>query len=170
MITYQQRDPYNSKMSGQLLKIRKFRAADFESLCRIDRICFPKGIAFSPAELASYIRDTQSITRVAEEKSGILGFVLARIEKPSLAHVVTLDVIPAAHRRGIGLSLMESLHAILMDMHIGTVILEVSVSNAAARNLYEKMDYEYHGKLAGYYRGCEDAYRMARSIFSKGMG
>jgi ribosomal protein S18 acetylase RimI-like enzyme len=155
-------------MSGQLLRIRKYRAADFEPICRIDRICFPKGIAFSRAELDSYIQDPQSITRVADEKSEILGFVLARIETPTLAHVVTLDVIPIAHRRGIGTSLMASLHQILMGMHIDTAVLEVAVGNHPARNLYEKMHYEYCGMLTGYYRGCEDAYKMTRPIFSKG--
>jgi ribosomal-protein-alanine N-acetyltransferase len=151
-------------MSDKPPTIRSFRAKDLETLCRIDRICFPEDIAFSRTELAFYLKDTKSIARVANEAGRILGFVLAHIESPSHAHVLTLDVIPEERRRGIGTLLMDALHLRLKMKGIGAAFLEVEASNVPAQRLYEKLQYRYFGSMRGYYHGRDDAYRMVRAI------
>lgn len=158
---------YNSRMSGQPVKIRNFRAGDLEALYRIDQICFSEDIAFSRTELTFQLNHAESIARVAEEGGRILGFVLARIESPLFAHVLTLDIVPEARRRGIGTSLMDSLHGLLSKKGIEAAVLEVSAINVPAQRLYEKMNYQYLGTLSGYYHGREDAYRMARLVSSQ---
>jgi ribosomal-protein-alanine N-acetyltransferase len=158
------REKYNSSMSELPLRIRNFQVDDLEALYQIDRICFPADIAFSRAELNLYVKHAKSIAWVAEGPDGILGFVLARIENPSCAHVMTLDVVPEARQRKIGTWLMNTLHSELMRQGIGATILEVGVRNFAARRLYEKLNYKYLGTLPGYYHGREDAYRMLRAI------
>lgn len=150
------------------VKIRKFRAADLETLHRIDLVCFPEDIAFSRAELEFCFNHPQSIARVAEGVGRILGFVLARIESPFYAHILTLDIVPEARRCRIGTSLMEELHGRLKKGGIGAAILEVAVSNVPARCLYEKMNYQYLGRLPGYYHGRDDAFRMAHLFSKKG--
>ncbi len=131
-------------------------------LCEIDRICFPKDIAFSRAELIFYLNHSKSITRVAEGLGRILGFVLARIESPGTAHVITLDVVPEVRQRRIGTQLMNAMHRELERQKIGVAVLEVSTGNLVAQRLYEKLKYQYLETLSGYYLGREDAYRMAR--------
>jgi ribosomal-protein-alanine N-acetyltransferase len=132
-----------------------------KTLCRIDHICFPGDIAFSRAEMAFYLNHPESIARVAVVEGRILGFVLARMETPITAHIITLDIIPEARRRKIGTCLMEELHGILGKRGIGAAILEVATDNVPAQKLYEKMNYRYLGTLCGYYNGQADAYRMA---------
>ncbi len=151
-------------MSGQPVKIRNFRAGDLEALYQIDQTCFPEDVAFSRTELTFYLNHPKSIARVAEGGGRILGFVLARIESPIFAHILTLDIVPEAWRRRIGTALMEELHGMLRDRGIEAAILEVSVKNEPAQRLYEKLDYQYLGTLSGYYHGREDAYRMARRL------
>jgi ribosomal-protein-alanine N-acetyltransferase len=151
-------------MSGQPVKIRDFQAGDLEELYQIDQTCFSEDIAFSRNELTFYLNHPESIARVAEGNGRILGFVLARIDGPVLAHVLTLDIVPEARRRGIGTSLMDSLHGTLREKGIEAAILEVSTNNVPAQRLYEKMQYQYLGILSGYYHGREDAYRMARIV------
>lgn len=158
------REKYNSNMSELPIKIRKFQEGDLDSLYRIDRICFPEDIAFSRTELAFYLNQSKSIARVAEEAGSILGFVLARMEDPDFAHILTLDIVPEARRRGIGTYLMDELHGILKKRGIHAAILEVATDNVPAQGLYEKMHYQYLGTLSGYYHGRADAYRMARQI------
>ena len=153
-------------MFEQPVKIRKFRAADLETLHRIDLDCFSEDIAFSRTELEFYLNHPQSIARVAEGVGRILGFVLARIESPFHAHILTLDIVPEARRCRIGTSLMEELHGRLRKRGIGAAVLEVAAKNIPARHLYEKMNYRYLGTLSGYYYGREDAFRMAY-LFSK---
>ncbi len=157
-------------MSGQPVKIRNFRAADLETLYQIDRICFPEEIAFSRTELTFYLKHPKSIACVAERAGRILGFVLARIESPIFAHVLTLDIVPDFRKRRIGTSLMEELHGKLGEKGVRASILEVSTNNLPALRLYEKMHYQYLGTLSGYYHGHEDAYRMARFVFSPSKG
>ena len=79
--------------------IRDYRPEDFPRLYEIDQICYRSDIAYSRAELRFYLNHADSITRVAEERRQILGFVIAQIEADRWAHVLTLDVVPEARRR-----------------------------------------------------------------------
>src|ERR1022692_4022582 len=51
--------------------IRDFQPADFDTLWRIDQLCFPLGISYSRAELKLYIRRRGSFTRGAEEAAQV---------------------------------------------------------------------------------------------------
>ncbi len=151
-------------MFERSLRIRDFQAKDLEVLYAIDHICFPADIAFSRRDLLIGLNQTGSIARIAEIPDGIAGFILARIEDDRQGHILTLDVIPSARRRGIGSMLMEDLHRLLKLRKITTAILEVGTGNLEAQSLYERMRYRYIETLYGYYNGNEDAFRMVRLI------
>jgi len=153
---------YNNNMPELSPRIRDFQREDLEVLCEIDRICFPEDIAFSRAELIFYLNHPKSIARVAEGPGRILGFVLARVESPVSAHVITLDVVPDVRQRRIGSALMNNLHREFEKQNIGVAVLEVGTGNLAAQHLYEKLQYRYLETISGYYHGREDAFRMAR--------
>ena len=153
-------------MSTPSLKIRSFHAADFECLYQMDHVCFAKGIAFSREELAFYLSHRQGIVRIAEQSGVIAGFILAGIERPSIGHMITLDVAPEYRRTGIGETLMQSMHREFEGRRIAVSILEVAVENKSAQALYKKLGYHQIETLVGYYRGKEDAYRMAAEINS----
>ena len=146
------------------LRIRNFRSEDLGELHRIDQTCFPRDIAYSREELLSYLSDRKGLAWVAEGGGRIVGFVLARIEGRTRAHVLTLDVIPEARRLKIGTSLMNVLHAELAKRGIDMAILEVGVNNRPAQRLYAGLGYAYLETLLGYYHGREDAYRLVRSL------
>ena len=151
-------------MRGTALKIRDIQNGDLERLCNIDRLCFPADIAFSRKEFLFHLNHPGSITRLMEREDSILGFVMGCIEDQQYAHVITLDVLPEARQGGIGTALMNVLHEEFEKKGIRAVILEVSIRNLPAQRLYEKLRYQYLGKISGYYRGREDAYRMARFL------
>jgi ribosomal-protein-alanine N-acetyltransferase len=155
-------------MSKRSLKIRRFQEDDLETVYRIDQICFSADIAFCREEFIFLLHHPSSIAWVAEGPAGILGFVLARIESPLCAHVLTLDVVPEVRKQKIGTLLMNVLHEDLKRQGIRASILEVNVRNAPARLLYEKLQYQYYETLSGYYHGREDAHRMVRAVFSRG--
>jgi [ribosomal protein S18]-alanine N-acetyltransferase len=144
------------------LRIRNFQPQDLDALYQIDQICFPAHIAFSRAEFVSYLNHPKRIARVAETSGRIIGFILARIQRSSHAHILTLDVVPDARQCRVGTKLMTVLHKELERLKIGACVLEVGVRNIAAQRLYEKMHYKNIGVLSGYYREREDAYRMIR--------
>jgi len=144
------------------LRIRPLGAEDAGELHAIDRICFPEDIAFSREEMEHYLKHPKSFARSAEIGGKMAGFILARIDRYSGAHILTLDVIPGIRQRGVGTALMNELHDELESRRVRVCFLEVGVRNAPARSLYERLQYRYLGVLPGYYRGREDAYRMAR--------
>jgi ribosomal-protein-alanine N-acetyltransferase len=149
-----------SESSSCALSIRDYKCDEALRLHQIDQVCFPSDIAFSRGELLFYLNHPKSITLVAERAGRIMGFVLGRILPDHLAHVLTLDVLPEARRQRIGTHLMDSLHGEFRSRAISRVLLEVSISNEAARRLYEALQYRSVEILRGYYNGREDACRM----------
>jgi ribosomal-protein-alanine N-acetyltransferase len=137
---------------------------DLEAMYRIDQICFPPEISFSRSEFLFYLHTMQCIAFLAEGTTGIAGFVLATIEGPSIAHVITLDVMPEMRRQSIGTKLMDQMHLEMQKRGIREAVLEVGLQNTEARRLYKKLGYRPECLLPGYYAGREDACRMRREI------
>ncbi len=144
--------------------LRSYREEDLQRLHEIDCLCFPPGIAYSRAELRFYLSHRDAVSRVAELDGAIVGFAVGRILGRRAAHVVTLDVVPEARRRGIGSALMKTLHEEFARHGAAVSILEVSVENRAALAFYAGMGYRREALLPGYYGGLLDAYRMVCSL------
>ena len=118
------------------MTIRDYRAEDFPALCEIDRRCFPPGIAYSPEDIAAALSEPGVVAIVGEEGSSLLGFLLA-----ADAHIITIDVLAAHRRSGLGTMLLEEAHRRLAASGARRVRLEVSVENAAAIAFYTKHGY-----------------------------
>jgi ribosomal-protein-alanine N-acetyltransferase len=144
------------------LTIRRYTPADFMRLCEIDRICFPPSMAYSQAELRYYLAGRMAIGLVAGISLRIAGFAVGRMEGRGLAHVITLDVLPEARRRGVGTALMDALHAEFDLLGMKAVMLEVSTENSGAQRFYERLGYRTANLLRGYYSGTGDAWLMIR--------
>src|SRR3989304_6185828 len=86
--------------------IREYRPSDFPDLCALDQLCFAEGIAYTPEEIALGLTQPGAFALVAEAQNQVVAFVLAYQKKPRLGHIVTIDVHPDFHRRGIGNQLM----------------------------------------------------------------
>lgn len=130
----------------------------------LDAVCFPADIAYSRMEMFYFVSHRDSITRIAESGGKIMGFAIGRFVAPASAHVLTLDVDPAARRNRIGTSLMEVLHAEFCRLGAEASFLEVDVANNAARRFYEGLQYRYLELLPDYYQGRSDAFRMVRKL------
>jgi [ribosomal protein S18]-alanine N-acetyltransferase len=139
--------------------IRPYRPDDSRTLCRIDSICFPPGIAYSHVELLFYLKHPNSIARVAEREGTIVGFTVGRVHR-GLGHVVTLDVLPGARRHGVGVALMAGLHEEFKKQEVRAAILEVSAEDRGAQAFYEKLGYKYADRIPDYYGDGADAWRM----------
>lgn len=88
-----------------MVKLRGYRAGDFETLCEIDTKCFPLGIAYTPAEMRAMLKGAAAL--VMENRRGrVVAFLIGRKNR-----VMTLDVLPGYQRRGIGRTLMEAWEA-----------------------------------------------------------
>lgn len=73
------------------------------------------------------------------------------------AELLRIAVLPEARGRGLGRDLLRASVAALKDLGLGTFHLEVRVSNAPARRLYESEGWREDGLRPKYYRDGEDA-------------
>jgi [ribosomal protein S18]-alanine N-acetyltransferase len=92
-----------------------------------------------------------------EEKSHILGFVVARHLTPEW-ELENIVVDPMARRKGIGRRLLDALLAEARETNSDGIFLEVRESNTAARALYQRVGFERIGQRRSYYSNpSEDA-------------
>jgi len=150
--------------------IRDYRASDFDPLWEIDQICFPPGIAYTQMDLTGFVTRRKAITRVAEFAAGnnagigIAGFAVAQPVR-NIGRIMTLDVLPAARRFGLGSCLMEDCEMRLRAAGCQQAFLETAVNNDAAIGLYKKLGYEIVRTLSNYYpTQTLDAYLMGKAL------
>ena len=150
--------------------IRNYRAADFDSLWKIDQICFPPGIAYTQMDLTGFITRRNAITLVAEYASGIefageiAGFAVAQPIK-KVGRILTLDILPQARRFGLATRLIQESEARLRACGCERIYLETAVNNGPAIRLYSKLGYEILRKLPLYYPAHTlDAYLMGKVL------
>jgi ribosomal-protein-alanine N-acetyltransferase len=78
------------------------------------------------------------------------GFALGRVAGPEV-ELLTLAVHPARRRRGVGSALVQAFEAAAAARGATESLLEVAVTNAAARALYARLGYRPAGRRPGYY-------------------
>ena len=143
--------------------IRDFKPEDFEMLWRIDQECFPPGISYSRQELKLYMRRRGAFTLVANDVDGaIAGFIVA--QAGSTGHVVTIDVIAAARRSGVGSLLLRAAEDRLRAAGSRAVGLETAVDNAAALSFYKRHGYSIVRTWPRYYSNGVDALVMKKEL------
>jgi ribosomal-protein-alanine N-acetyltransferase len=78
------------------------------------------------------------------------GFALGRIAGPE-AELLTLAVHPGRRRQGLGTALVDDFAAQAAGRGAEDCVLEVAVTNAAARALYGRLGFVPVGRRPGYY-------------------
>ena len=151
--------------------MREFKREDFEILWDIDQKCFPPGISYSRLELATYIRRRGSLTLVAEsdaqrEAAGpaILGFIVAEVDLRGIGHIITIDVVAAARRFGIGSSLLDAAEVGLRAAQCRCVRLETAVDNLGALAFYKHRGYFLEKTVPHYYSNGVDALVLRKDL------
>jgi ribosomal-protein-alanine N-acetyltransferase len=162
---------YNGSVS---FRIRPFQEADFETLWRMDQVCFDPQMAYSRPELAFYMRRPGAFTLVAEadgaeaganggSASRILGFIVAEARRKT-GHIITLDVVPETRRSGVGSALLQAAEEQLLRAGAAAVALETAVNNMAAIRFYKQKGYFVEKTVPGYYSNQLDALVMRKEL------
>src|SRR5213080_2144431 len=173
--TVQLRRSYNGRV---LFTLRDFRREDFETLWRIDQSCFPPGISYSRLELSAYIRRRGAFTLVAESAEleqpergeiakpapSILGFIVAEASRRGMGHIMTIDVVSAARRFGVGSKLLAAAEERLQSAGVAQVFLEAAVDNQAALAFYKRHDYFVVKTVPRYYSNGLDAFVLQKDL------
>ena len=151
--------------------LRAYDPTDFETLHAIDRACYPRGIAYSRQTLQQFLELPGADCLVARlnegAEAGIAGFILAEAEGAD-GHIVTIDVLEAHRRAGVGTALLRAIEERLAARGVRRVALETATSNAAAVAFWQRHGYRMAGVLRGYYLGRLDAYAMHKTLTARG--
>jgi len=150
-------------VASSLPQLRSYRASDFETLYRIDQVCFPEGIAYGRFEMKVYLRAEGSYCLLAESGGNVAGFILAELA-PDEGHIITLDVAEAHRRSGVGSLLLNTAENNLAAEGVRTVLLETAVNNHAAVNFWSRHGYIKEGILKRYYLNRIDGYEMRKKL------
>jgi [ribosomal protein S18]-alanine N-acetyltransferase len=151
-----------------MVQLRSFQMQDLAGLHRLDRVCFPREIAYSRAELHFFLTHPRCSCWIAEQpESKLAGFVILERESRNgypAGHIITLDVDPAERRRGLGTLLMQAAEEQMKQEGAGLMSLEVAENNPAARQFYRGLGFVTRGRIAKYYGGRVDAEVMEKVL------
>jgi [ribosomal protein S18]-alanine N-acetyltransferase len=163
---------YNGEVK---IVLRDYRREDFDTLWNIDQKCFAPGIAYSRIELATYIRRRGSFTIVAEAvgedgRPGsryalpVVGFLVAEHDRRGVGHIISIDVLPANRRSGVGSKLILAAEERLCAISCHAVMLETAVDNAAALAFYKRQGYSVVKVSPRYYSNGVDAFVLQKDL------
>lgn len=130
---------------------------DAEEMARIYAAAFPKGRAWSAAELQALIDGPGGFVVTCEH-----GFAIGR-SIAGEAELITIALDPKAQGRGAGRALLAAFEA---GSDADVLFLEVAEDNAAARALYLSAGWRETGRRRGYYArasGAVDAVLMGKT-------
>jgi ribosomal-protein-alanine N-acetyltransferase len=94
------------------------------------------------AEVDEYL--DRHVALLAEDEEGPLGFALVGLRGRTEGHVSDLYVRPRARRRGAAKRLLGEALTALREQGAEYVTLDVDVSNAVARTVYERLGFREH--------------------------
>ncbi|PYX16574.1 MAG: hypothetical protein DMG84_07060 [Acidobacteria bacterium] len=152
--------------------LREFKREDFEILWDIDQKCFSPGISYSRLELAAYIRRRGSLTIIAEsadakggaQSPGIVGFIVAEVDRRGMGHIITIDVRAAGRRFGVGSGLLAAAEDQLRAVRCPGVRLETAVDNLGALAFYKRHGYFLERAVPHYYSNGVDALILRKDL------
>ena len=118
-------------------------------IAEIEKLCFND--PWSENSIASELDNRLSLWLVAVDGDRVAGYVGSQSVLGE-TDMMNIAVHPDYRRRGIGEQLVTSLVAELKARGNHSLMLEVRVSNAPARQLYEKLGFIQVGLRKNYYR------------------
>lgn len=138
---------------------------DLGAVYRVHRACFPVPYAFW--RFVGYQFSSAADIDIAVCSGRLVGYLVlnraTHFAPPRrVGEIISLGVLDGYRRRGIARSLLGQAHRKIEADGLSEALLQVSVSNQAARALYEQMGYQVVERLRRYYANGEDAWLMCR--------
>lgn len=150
-------------VASNAIRVREYEAHDFDALCEIDRQCYEPAIAYSRREMRAYLGAPGAECVVAEGAQGIAAFCITA-HKREKAYIVTIDVLKAFRKRGVGSALLTEAESRLAAQGVRSIALDTATDNFSAISFWQKHGYRKIGVRRGYYPNGRDAFAMVKSL------
>lgn len=145
--------------------IRLARHADATAIARMSRDYIERGLGWgwTATRVLRSIRDRATNVAVIHQGGSLLAFGIMRYDDRT-AHLLLLAVQPARRRRGMAAALVAWLETVARTAGIERIRVETRAGSEAARAFYRSRGYAETERIAGYYRGVEDAVRLEKDL------
>ncbi len=150
------------------IRLRLATPADAPEIAEMSRRLIETGLGWSwtRRRVEHAIRNAETLVLAAVCEGGIVGFGIMDFGDET-AHLSLFAVHDSFRRQGIGQSMFEWLKHSALTAGIALVKLELRASNLDALAFYRALGFIEKGRVAGYYRGRENALRMALDLRGK---
>ena len=146
--------------------IRPLTTKQLEEVVKLNRRCFLKDESYSRNTFSYLLKNSNTLAyQVVTPTELIIGFIVVTVGEDRVAHITTIGVAPEHRKRGIAKKLLIFTEKSLLKRGIGTIRLEVRVSNIAAQELYQNLDYFITQRFESYYNNNEDGFIMVKSLY-----
>ncbi|MDO5680702.1 MAG: tRNA (adenosine(37)-N6)-threonylcarbamoyltransferase complex dimerization subunit type 1 TsaB [Pelistega sp.] len=154
-----------AQLSNVDARIDVMQVADIEAVLEIEN-----QVQLEPWTAGMFADSLQANYKagVLRHRSGqIMGYAL-QMFAPDVAHLLTIAIAPEWQQQGLGRLLLTWTEQQVLEAGLSAQMLEVRVSNQAARALYEAQSYQQIGLRKGYYKGVdgqsEDALVLQKNL------
>lgn len=128
--------------------------------------CFRNGDNYTKYTFDYLLNEPRTLGyRVVTPADEMVGFAFVMLKVQNAAHLTTIGIAPEHRRRGLAVDLMNHIERGLRNRDIGTVMLEVRVSNISAQDLYKRCGYTIVQRVNKYYTNGEDCFLMMKSLY-----
>ena len=145
--------------------VRPLTEKQAKEVLKLNLRCFKNGENYTKYTFAYLFNEPRSLSyQVVTAKGEMAAFAFVLLNSDGTAHLTTIGVAPEHRRRGLGLKLLAHLDDVLRVKGISTIVLEMRVSNTAAKGLYKEAGYSLVNRLRKYYSDGEDCFLMVKSL------
>jgi ribosomal-protein-alanine N-acetyltransferase len=145
--------------------IQPLTSANINEVMRLNFRCFKNGDNYNKHTFNYLLSEQTTISYKAVTPSReFVGFVFVMVNQNGAAHLTTVGVAPEHRRRGVARCLLEHLDRVLKEKGVGTIMLEVRVSNFGAQKLYERAGFSIVQRIERYYSDGEDCFLMMKPL------
>lgn len=153
---------------GRILADIRFRLAtpaDAFEIAEISRRLIETGLGWSwtRQRVEHAIRNVETLVLTAVYDDEIIGFGILDFGDET-AHLSLFAVRESFQRQGVGLRMFEWIKGSALTAGIALIRLELRAANLGARAFYRGLGFIDTGHAVGYYRGRENALRMALDL------
>ncbi|MBK9214964.1 MAG: ribosomal protein S18-alanine N-acetyltransferase [Chloracidobacterium sp.] len=146
--------------------IRPLTMEQLQDVLRLNIRCFRNGDNYTKHTFEYLLGEPRTLGfRTVNEEGDLVGFAFVMVNENNAAHLTTIGVAPEHRRRGIAAGLLDHVEDALRKREVGTIMLEVRVSNIAAQELYRRRNYTIVQRIGKYYNNGEDCFLMMKAVF-----
>lgn len=145
--------------------IRPLTLEHLPEVLRLNLRCFRNGDNYTKYTFDYLLNEPRTLSyRMVTPTDEIVGFAFVMVSENNAAHLTTIGVAPEHRRRNIAGRLLGHIESSLKNREIGTIMLEVRVSNTVAQDLYRRIGYTVVQRVGKYYNNGEDCFLMMKSL------